>query len=468
MLAGEDETALGTAPGERDIGPDEPGGAEPPPEPPAPEFLADAGTADIGMPDEDAADELVGDDMDAAEWAALDARAARRRSPRCPPTRRARRRRASRPTAPTRPSGRTSRRASRTWRPTQQQIVTAAREHEAARVRRKVVASTTGAGAAGFIPLLLQLVDALSLSPQVAATVTSAVAALGALVAGYLTPERAPVLPPAPESVDASPLDVAPHRAAAGAGAAVARRAGGPPRSTGRQVTPDGRARGGAWPLKLCRSVKDCSGGARDGRFSIGDSAVGGPTADRGRSGRGGHDDERAVAGGQRVELERARRRRRSTRARALREGVDGLEEVDALGAVVHRHDDAGAEPGGDLGRLLGADRRAAADGDEEEVDGAQRLRLLVAQRALAEVAEVRHAPAAEREGEQRVGAALGAGGVVVLGGDGEHLADRRLQAPGGRAQRHRVAGDRADAVVVEVLVGDEQRGRPRTPSIAG
>jgi hypothetical protein len=72
MLAGEDETALGTAPGERDIQTDEPGGAEPPPEPPTPEFLADAGTADIGMPDEQATDELVGDDMDAAEWAALD------------------------------------------------------------------------------------------------------------------------------------------------------------------------------------------------------------------------------------------------------------------------------------------------------------------------------------------------------------------------------------------------------------
>ena len=72
MVAGEDDTALGTAPGEHDIGPDEPGGAEPPPEPPTPEFLADAGTADIGMPDEDAADDLVGDDMDAAEWAALD------------------------------------------------------------------------------------------------------------------------------------------------------------------------------------------------------------------------------------------------------------------------------------------------------------------------------------------------------------------------------------------------------------
>jgi hypothetical protein len=52
--------------------------------------------------------------------------------------------------------------------------------------------------------------DALKLSPQVAATVTTAVAALGALVAGYLTPDRPPVLPGAPDSVDTSPLDVAP------------------------------------------------------------------------------------------------------------------------------------------------------------------------------------------------------------------------------------------------------------------
>ena len=87
MLAGEDATALGTAAGERDLGPDEPGGSEPPPEPAGPEFLADAGTADIGMPDEHAADELVGDDMDAAEWAALAAPLARGGARPCPPRR---------------------------------------------------------------------------------------------------------------------------------------------------------------------------------------------------------------------------------------------------------------------------------------------------------------------------------------------------------------------------------------------
>jgi hypothetical protein len=210
VLVGEDASALATAAGERDLGPDEPGGSEPPPEPAGPEFLAEAGTADIGMPDEDAADELVGDDMDAAEWAALDV-AMPMEDPPMP---------AVPETLDAGPdafdgagpdAGEWEDVEARLARleAIQQQVVTAARAHEAARLRRKVAASTTGAGAAGFIPLLLQLVNALSLSPEVAATVTSAAAALGALVAGYLTPDRPPVLPAAPGSVDASPLDVA-------------------------------------------------------------------------------------------------------------------------------------------------------------------------------------------------------------------------------------------------------------------
>jgi hypothetical protein len=207
MLAGEDETALGTADGERDLGPDEPGGAEPPPGPPTPEFLADAGTADIGMPDELAADELVGDDMDAAEWAALDADL-----PPAPIAALAGFDAAAPVTSDGSDDAEWEEFEQRLERleAIQHQVVLAARAHDAARVKRKVVASTTGAGAAGFIPLLLELVDALSLSPQVAATVTTAVAALGALVAGYLTPDRAPVLPGAPESVASSPLDVGP------------------------------------------------------------------------------------------------------------------------------------------------------------------------------------------------------------------------------------------------------------------
>jgi hypothetical protein len=78
----------------------------------------------------------------------------------------------------------------------QRRLVAAAQDKEAARVRRKVVASTTGAGAAGFVPLLLELADALAVSAQVAATIATAMAAVGALLAGYLTPERGPA--PAP------------------------------------------------------------------------------------------------------------------------------------------------------------------------------------------------------------------------------------------------------------------------------
>jgi hypothetical protein len=207
VLAGEDATALATAAGERDLGPDEPGGSEPPPEPAGPEFLADAGTADIGMPDERAADELVGDDMDAAEWAALAAPL-----PMDEPVTPAAPASLDPPTVDGAQDGEYEEFEARLERleAIQHQVVLAARAHEAARVKRKVVASTTGAGAAGFIPLLLQLVDALKLSPELAATVTTAVAALGALVAGYLTPDRPPVLPAAPESVDTSPLDVGP------------------------------------------------------------------------------------------------------------------------------------------------------------------------------------------------------------------------------------------------------------------
>ena len=87
----------------------------------------------------------------------------------------------------------------------------------------------------------------------------------------------------------------------------------------------------------------------------------------------------------------------RSTRSARLQEGVDRLEEADALGAVVHRHDELGAEAGGDRGGLLGADGRAAADGDEEQVDLRRAPRACSSRSArLAEVAEVRDAQAAE------------------------------------------------------------------------
>jgi hypothetical protein len=159
------------------------------------------------MPDERAADELVGDDMDAAEWAALAAPLPMEEPvmPAAPVS-------LDPPTVDGAQDVEYEEFEARLERleAIQHQVVLTARAHEAARVKRKVVASTTGAGAAGFIPLLLQLVDALKLSPQLAATVTTAVAALGALVAGYLTPDRPPVLPGAAESVDTSPLDVGP------------------------------------------------------------------------------------------------------------------------------------------------------------------------------------------------------------------------------------------------------------------
>jgi hypothetical protein len=42
-----------------------------------------------------------------------------------------------------------------------------------------------------------------------------------------------------------------------------------------------------------------------------------------------------------------------------------------------------------------------------------------------------------------------------VLGGDGDHLADRRLEPSGRRAQDDGSAADGLDAVVVGVLVRD-------------
>ncbi len=76
----------------------------------------------------------------------------------------------------------------------------------------------------------------------------------------------------------------------------------------------------------------------------------------------------------------------------------------------------------------------------------------------LAEVAEVAHPQPVELEHEDRVRPALGARRLVVLGGDRDDLADRRLQRAGGRAQDRGVAADRLDAVVVHVLVGHEQQ----------
>jgi hypothetical protein len=65
-----------------------------------------------------------------------------------------------------------------------------------------------------------------------------------------------------------------------------------------------------------------------------------------------------------------------------------------------------------------------------------------------------------ERKQEDRVRPALGAGGLVVLGGDCDHLPERRLETPRGRPQDRRVPADGLDAVVVEVFVRDQQQVR--------
>jgi hypothetical protein len=64
------------------------------------------------------------------------------------------------------------------------------------RVRRKVSAATTGAGASGFIPILLSLVGVYDLDPAVTAALSTLASLIGAFAVGYLTPERRPSLDP--------------------------------------------------------------------------------------------------------------------------------------------------------------------------------------------------------------------------------------------------------------------------------
>jgi hypothetical protein len=66
---------------------------------------------------------------------------------------------------------------------------------EGRKVRRKVIAGTTGATTVGFVPILLELVGAINLDPELAATAATVAAAIGSLAAGYFTPERTPPLP---------------------------------------------------------------------------------------------------------------------------------------------------------------------------------------------------------------------------------------------------------------------------------
>jgi hypothetical protein len=137
-----------------------------------------------------------------------------------------------------------------------------------------------------------------------------------------------------------------------------------------------------------------------------------------------------------RLELDLARTGSEAASGEGRLEGVDGLEEVERRGAVVHEDDEARLALAGDGRRGGAVEPRAAADGEEEHVDLADRLRLGRAQLGLTEVTEVAEAEAVEREAEDRVGAAYGAGPVVVPGGDRDDLADRTLEPARGRAQR--------------------------------
>jgi hypothetical protein len=74
----------------------------------------------------------------------------------------------------------------------------------------------------------------------------------------------------------------------------------------------------------------------------------------------------------------------------------------------------------------------------------------------------VRDAQVVEGEAKDRVRAALGARDRVMLRCDPDDLADRRLVGPRSPQDR-RLAGDRINRVVVEVLVGDEHEVRSNT-----
>jgi hypothetical protein len=81
-------------------------------------------------------------------------------------------------------------------------LTQAEQAREQKRVKRKVKAATTGAGAAGFVPILLDLIGALHLSPELAATAAAGASVLGSLLAGYLTPERAQPVTTTPAAQD--------------------------------------------------------------------------------------------------------------------------------------------------------------------------------------------------------------------------------------------------------------------------
>jgi hypothetical protein len=75
------------------------------------------------------------------------------------------------------------------------ELAAAEMTREARKLRRKVAAATTGAGASGFIPLALQLLGVYDLDPAIAASLSTVASLIGAFAAGWATPERTPPLP---------------------------------------------------------------------------------------------------------------------------------------------------------------------------------------------------------------------------------------------------------------------------------
>jgi hypothetical protein len=145
----------------------------------------------------------------------------------------------------------------------------------------------------------------------------------------------------------------------------------------------------------------------------------------------------------------------RSTGTPSASRNASGGSTKSIAGVRRHRDDESRRKRAHELGRRGASDRRAAAHGDKDDVDGADRFALLRPQPRLAEVTEVAKAQAVEREAEDRVRPACRSRYGVVLGGDGDHLADRRLEPSGRRAQDDGSAADGLDAVVVGVLVRD-------------
>jgi hypothetical protein len=106
----------------------------------------------------------------------------------------------------------------------------------------------------------------------------------------------------------------------------------------------------------------------------------------------------------------------------------------------------------------LSTNRREPAGRDHHEIRFAQRAQLRRSQFALAEVAQVATDEAVELKAEDGVRSKLGPCHPIVLRGDRDDVAHRRIEpARGGPNCRPRTE-NRLGAVMVKVLVGDEQQ----------